>query len=91
VIQKKNRRLVVVGWLRSSKYKEVPIHSGMLKDERDERVSVQLPCRSIKRAKRFNSNGRRLNWTPEFRQGWLEKIALRGDTVFVAELSCEPK
>ena len=86
VFQEKDGEVIVAGWLRSSKYAEVGIHSGMLQDQRRERINVVLPC-SATRVRTFNVEGKKLS-TSRRRSRVLPGIELRGDQVYLAQVTC---
>lgn len=81
-------KLIVVGWLRSSRPSEVNGKSGMLEDRRSETVSVDLPCTRPALTGYFNPEGHRVRDSARLANHTLEGIRLRGGEVFVAELAC---
>jgi polysaccharide biosynthesis protein PslG len=86
VFQRNDAKVVVTGWIRSSNYSEVPVHSGMQPDQRLERVDVELPC-TAETLETFNAVGKRLSVSHPRRRK-LPNIQLRGDRVFIAEVTC---
>ena len=90
VLAKKNGKIVVVGWLRSSEPDEVPNHSGMARDKRRQQVSVAVPCRSISEVQSWNEQGRATRRALRFRPGHFDGVSLTGDHIFVAEMNCTP-
>jgi hypothetical protein len=83
---REDRKIVVVGWLRSSEYDEVPVHSGMLNDRRKERVTVDLPCTAAS-VTDYDAIGRlaEVGHAP-VRQ--LKDVKLTGDRVFIGVIEC---
>jgi len=92
IFERKDSRIVVAAWLRSSERDEVPRHSGMLADTRFEQISVQLPCRQVPRVQFFSPFGHAISTTAKLQitphRTSLTNIPLRGDTVFVAVAEC---
>lgn len=89
VFQRKDGVVIVAGWLRSSNYSEVPVHSGMLTDERRERVDIALPC-TARRVTKFNALGTKLS-TGYPRRRVLRGVELTGERSYVAEIQCSAK
>lgn len=88
VIEKQDGKKVLVGWLRDSRPEEVADKSGLATDTRRETVSVQLPGNSLGTVKSYDSHGKALSVPGLKLDGnTLKGIPLRGDRVFVAELS----
>ncbi len=81
------RRLIVVGWLRSSKNSEVTEHTGEAHDRREESVAVELPCKGVADVRSYDAEGHSAA-APAIRNGWLQGIKLRGDAVFVGTVIC---
>jgi len=79
--------IVITAWLRSSEYNEVPSHTGMLADQRSERISVDFPC-TAKSTETFNAVGKRLskNTSPSHS---LTDVRLTGAEVFTAVVECQ--
>ena len=88
VFRRRDQHLTVVAWLRSSKSDEVWQRTGEVADLRSERVSVQLPCRHARLDATYDAQGTRLMSPAGIRNGALAGLQLRGNHVFVAELSC---
>ncbi len=88
VFRRRDQHVIVVAWLRSSKSDEVPQGTGVLADLRSERVSVQIPCRHARLDAVYDAQGTRLTAPARIRNGALAGLQLRGNRVFVAELSC---
>ena len=83
-----DRKIIVAGWLRSSKPSEVSNRSGELHDAREETLAVQLPCKDISEGRSFDPEGHPQKMLVEFQQGWLRQIHLRGDRLFLAQFTC---
>jgi hypothetical protein len=88
VFRRSDQHVILVAWLRSSKTSEVTNKTGELADLRAERVSVHLPCRQARLDGVYNAQGTRLTTSARTKNGILTAVRLRGDRVFVAELSC---
>jgi Cellulase (glycosyl hydrolase family 5) len=86
VFQRKDGEVIVAGWLRSSNYSEVAVHSGMLTDPRRERVDIALPCTAA-RVSTYNALGIKLS-TGYRRSRELSGVPLTGDHVYVADVRC---
>lgn len=86
-----DHKVLVIGWLRSSHTGEITQSTGMLHDDRVERVSVGLPCKELQWVGYYDQQGRHEAMRPQLRSGSLEGIPLRGDRVYIAELSCNSK
>ncbi len=86
VFQRKDKNLIVVGWLRSSNYNEVKNHSGLLVDSRREQVNLALPCTAI-RLSTFDVLGKRIA-TVQPRSSVIRNMPLAGDRVYVGEVTC---
>ena len=78
----------MVGWLRSSRADEVVDKSGIAEDRRTETISAELPCAGARLLGSYNARGIRLPRRSRVQNGLLQNIRLRGDQIFVAELSC---
>ncbi len=91
VFLRSDHKVLVIGWLRSSHNDEIPQLTGMLRDQRVERVSVGLPCKELRWVGYYDQLGHREGVRPRLRPGSLEGIRLRGDRVLIAELSCTAK
>lgn len=89
LFERKDNHVIVTGWLRSSEYREVSAHSGMLTDARRERVDVPLPCTAAK-VTAFSALGTPLRTSFPHRKT-LANVQLRGDRVFVADVACAPR
>lgn len=86
VFQRRDAKVIVAGWLRSSHYSELAVHSGMEHDLRRERVNVALPC-TANEVDTFNALGKPLTRRhTQVRR--LRNVELRGDRVFIAEANC---
>ncbi len=79
-------RLLLIGWLRSPKDAEVANKSGQLQDNRLERVSIDLPCSGQQTVSNFDPEGD--TQTPPLQNNSPAQIELRGDRVYIAEVSC---
>ena len=88
IFQRKDKHVIVVGWLRSSSGDEVADRSGMAVDQRAEVVSAQLPCAGARVAAFYNAEGAKVARSARVQHGMLRDIHLSGSKVFVAELSC---
>jgi len=86
VFQRRDGKVVVTGWLRSSEYAEVRRHTGMEADRRRERVDVELPCLATQ-VSTYNALGTRLS-TARLRARQLRGVPLTGRRVYVAEVTC---
>ena len=92
IFERKDHRVIVAAWLRSSEANEVPARTGNLPDRRRESVSITLPCKRVPSIRYFTPFGEmtssttRLTRTPN--QVSLSNIPLRGDTVFIALANC---
>ncbi len=94
VFQKRDGKLILAAWLRSSKRDEVTDKSGRASDTRSETFNLELPAltgavkgKVYKRLQAYNLLG---EMVPP--QGWLDKntlrgISLKGGEIFMAELS----
>jgi hypothetical protein len=82
----KDGHVIVAGWLRSSEYDEVPAHTGMLPDLRQEVVSVPLPCRASQ-ITNYNALGRHQTTNGKLVTE-LNDIHLTGEHVYLAEVQC---
>jgi polysaccharide biosynthesis protein PslG len=78
--------MVVAGWLRSSEYSEVPGHTGMLSDERREKVNLTLPCRATQ-ITNYDALGRHSR-TPLHGAHELQNVSLTGDRVYLVVVRC---
>jgi hypothetical protein len=88
IFQRKDKHVIVVGWLRSSSGDEVADRSGMAMDRRAEVVAAQLPCAGARVAGFYNAEGAKVARSARVQHGMLRDIHLSGSKVFVAELSC---
>ena len=88
VFQRKDKKVIVVGWLRSSRADEVVDKSGIAEDRRTETISAELPCAGARLLGSYNARGIQLPRRSRVQNGLLQNIRLRGDQIFVAELSC---
>ena len=88
VFERKDGKMIFVGWLRSSQAEEVKDKSGTATDRRSEFVRVELPCAGARLLGLYDPQGRRLRSAARLQGGWLTKINLRGGRVVVAELGC---
>lgn len=79
-------RVVVTGWLRSSEYQEVPVHTGEATDSRRETVSVDLPCIAATTST-YDAVGKRISRSKQANRK-LGDIELMGDRVYVAVVEC---
>ncbi len=86
VFQRKDGAVIVAGWIRSSNYNEVNVHSGMLADHRRERVNIPLPCPAA-RVTSYDVLGNKLS-TGYPRRRALRGIELMGDHVYLAAVAC---
>lgn len=82
----KNGHVIVAGWLRSSEYDEVPAHTGILPDRRQESVSVHLPCRASQITS-YDAMGKHQTMTGKLATD-LNDIHLTGEHVYLAEVQC---
>jgi Glycosyl hydrolases family 39 len=89
VFQRKDRHVIVVGWLRSSSGDEVSDRSGMAVDRRAEVVSAELPCAGARVSGFYDAEGAKVTRSAWVGRGMLKDIHLSGSKVFVAELSCK--
>lgn len=89
MFQHRDGRVIVTGWLRSSNYSEVPLHSGMLNDPRRESVDVPLPCLASQ-VTTYNVLGKRLATRRRPRRV-LRQVQLSGNHVYVAEVTCRSR
>ncbi|MDT8069325.1 MAG: beta-galactosidase [Terriglobia bacterium] len=79
-------RVVVAGWLRSSEYSEVPAHTGMLADQRRERVNISLPCPATQ-ITNYDALGE--HWSTRMHPARnLPNVPLTGDRVYLAVVQC---
>ncbi len=83
-IERKDGKIVIAGWLRSSTYSEVAVHSGMERDRRGERLRLALPCKA-ETINTFDATGKKISTQ---RTPMLEPVDLTGDQVFIAEVTC---
>jgi hypothetical protein len=88
VFRRRDQHVIVVGWLRSSKSNEVGQKTGELADARSEAISVQLPCARARLDATYNAEGTRVASPAHIKNRVLTGIQLRGNRVFVGELSC---
>lgn len=88
VFQTKDRRVIVVGWLRSPLSDEVPEKTGMLIDHRAETVSARLPCSGARLAGSYDVEGTIVKSAAQAGRGILRNMRLSGSRVFIAELQC---
>jgi polysaccharide biosynthesis protein PslG len=86
VFQRADGRVVVTGWLRSSKYNEVATHTGFAKDRRTEHVDLQLPCAPAA-VVRYDAVGKKLAG-PLPNRHQLTNIDLTGNRTYIAEITC---
>jgi polysaccharide biosynthesis protein PslG len=87
VFQRADKKVIVTAWLRSSKYSEVAVHSGVAKDRRSEHVDIALPCKA-REITSYDATGQRLNhsrWNKEN----LSNIPLSGQQTYIAEVTCQ--
>jgi hypothetical protein len=89
VFVKKNGKLVVVGWLRSSEPREVSNHSGMASDCRRAQVSVAVPCRRVSRLRSWDEQGRATRNRARFHSGRIDSMPLTGEHIFIGEMNCK--
>ena len=93
IFERKDHRIIVAAWLRSSEPNEVPVRIGNLPDLRSEKVSVKLPCRRVPGVQFFNELGQTVSTTARLRKTpprvSLTNIPLRGDKIFIAVARCE--
>jgi glycosyl hydrolase family 39 (putative alpha-L-iduronidase) len=89
VFQRKDKHVIVVGWLRSSTRDEVADRSGMAVDRRAEVVSAELPCAGARVSGFYDAEGAKVTRSARVGRGMLKDIHLSGSKVFVAELSCK--
>ncbi|HEX6881402.1 MAG TPA: beta-galactosidase [Terriglobales bacterium] len=83
---REDNSVVIAGWLRSSEYDEVPVHTGMVKDRRLEKVTVALPC-TASEVTWYDALGQRKKVSrAQVRQ--LRDVVLTGDRVNVAVVQC---
>ena len=88
VFQRRDKHVIVVGWLRSSTGDEVADQSGMAGDRRAEVVSAELPCSGARVDGFYDAEGVKIPTGARVELGMLRDIHLSGSKVFVAELSC---
>lgn len=88
VFERRDGRVVVTGWLRSSEFQEVPRHTGFEKDLRRERVTINLPCPAID-TQTYNALGQKLIRIRK-RTQVLPGVLLTGNRVYIAEITCAP-
>jgi Glycosyl hydrolases family 39 len=88
MFEREDKSVIVVGWLRSSRPDEVVEKTGTAHDRRAENVSLRAPCTGARLRGIFTSRGKPLPMRARVQNGWLRDIRLRGDQVFVAQLSC---
>ena len=88
VFQRKDKHVIVVGWLRSSTADEVADQSGMAVDRRAEVVSAQLPCSGARVSGFYDAEGVKVARSARVERGMLRDIHLSGSKVFVVELRC---
>lgn len=86
--QRQDRKLIIVGWLRSSTGNEVADGTGLLRDRRSEAISVQLPCGRAHLDAAYDAQGTQLATVARVRAGYLSGIRLSGSRVFIAEIGC---
>jgi hypothetical protein len=89
VFVKKNGKLVVVGWLRSSEPREVSNHSGMASDRRRAQVSVAVPCRRVSRLRSWDEQGRATRNRARFHSGRIDSMPLTGEHICIGEMNCK--
>jgi hypothetical protein len=87
--EKKNRNIIVIGWLRSPKAAEVTDASGQATDRRHETVACQCPL-PLTRITCYHVNGRPLPVTARLKARSLTNISLAGGELFIAELTPHP-
>lgn len=80
-------RVVVAGWLRSSTYDEVPVHTGEVMDRRRENVNIALPCPAAT-VTNYDALGNH-STTEGKRTRELKNVGLTGDRVYLAVIRCE--
>jgi hypothetical protein len=78
--------VVVAGWLRSSEYGEVSLHTGMLADARRENVNITLPCRASQ-ITNYDAIGNHSTESGKLATE-LKDVPLTGDRVYLAEVEC---
>lgn len=93
IFERKDSKIIVAAWLRSSERNEVRAVTGKLPDNRAEQISVTLPCKRVPRMQFFNPFGKIISTTARLTSApdnvSLRNIPLRGNTVFIAVASCE--
>jgi hypothetical protein len=87
----RQNRLLLIGWLRSSKDTEITNKSGELQDGRDEHVSIDLPCLGRPLLTKFDPQGDKRKPPIQLKDNTPATIDLRGDRVYIAEISCTVK
>lgn len=86
VFKRKDGKVIVTGWLRSSEYKELKRHTGMETDRRREHVNVRLPC-SPAEVTTYTATGKPLQiFKP--RSAMLNDVLLTGRRAYIAEVTC---
>jgi len=88
VFETADRRLIVTGWLRSSRPEEVATKTGVLADQRSETVAVDLPCTAPSLRDFYDEQGHRTRERATLARHTLRNIQLSGSRVFIAELGC---
>jgi hypothetical protein len=91
VFVRSDDEVLVAAWLRSSQREEVSQQTGMLRDQRREIVSIGLPCARPKLLGYYDPQGHRKRNSARLHSGSLDRVRLKGDRVFIAELSCAAK
>jgi hypothetical protein len=87
--ENKEHQVIVTGWLRSSEYNEVRDHTGTLKDNRRESVSIPVPCRNASGVQFYSPTGKARRERARLFRGRLQGIELQGERVFIARFRCE--
>ncbi|HEU5402604.1 MAG TPA: hypothetical protein VFU86_14675, partial [Terriglobales bacterium] len=83
---RRDGHVLVAGWLRSSEYGEVRVHTGILKDTRHESVTVPLPCRAAE-ITRYDAIGEHSTTSGRLKAE-LKNVRLTGERVYLAEVQC---
>lgn len=83
-----DRRVIVTGWLRSSRMEEMETKTGTAIDRRVEITSAEVPCESPSLMGVYDAQGRPALNGARLKDRALEDIRLSGSQVFVAEIAC---
>lgn len=86
VFQKRDGRLLLTAWLRSSKRAEVKDTSGKAIDTRSESLNLELPEKAYRRLQAYNIAGESIPPQAWLDGKFLRGISLKGGEMFIAEL-----